>query len=258
MKLARLNPHPRDSQIQFYDHYEGREHVYKIQGMQKEPISVTTLIHKYFPEFDPDATVNQYYDNWQRKKDPRYYGKSKEEIKAEWKQSGVEASRLGSEMHLQIELFFNDELKEIPQTKEFQMFLTWWNYFQQAFPGWRPYRTEWLVYNRDGTLSGSIDMIMSNPTGDLMIVDWKRSKEIKAKGFKGKTGFGPLACLEDCNYAHYSVQLNTYKYILEHNYGKRVVGMFLAVFHPDQHNYLFYPVPDLQEQVGNLMKTLEV
>jgi ATP-dependent exoDNAse (exonuclease V) beta subunit len=257
MKLARINAHPRDSKISFYDYYEGKEHVYLIEGVDKQPTSTTTLIHKYFPKFDADAVINKYYANWQAKKDPRYYGMSKEEIKEKWAKNGKEASELGSKMHLAIEEFFNDELKEQPDTPEFKFFLSWWTYFQVNYPDWKPYRTEWLVYNQAGTISGSIDMIMSNSKGQLMLIDWKRSKEIRAKSFNGKTGFGPMSCLEDCNYAHYSVQLNVYKYLLEQYYQKEVVGMYLAVFHPNQEHFLFYPIPNLQTQVESLIKTLE-
>ena len=42
-----------------------------------------------------------------------------------------------------------------------------------------PYRTEWMIWDKDHKLAGSIDMIFENEDGTLSIYDWKRSKEIK-------------------------------------------------------------------------------
>ena len=42
----------------------------------------------------------------------------------------------------------------------------------------------------------------------------------------------PLEHLPDCNYYHYCLQLNLYKYILSSEYGVAVSGMYLGVVHP--------------------------
>jgi hypothetical protein len=69
-----------------------------------------------------------------------------------------------------------------------------------------------------------------------LIYDWKRSKEIKAEN-RFQTGLGPLAHLPDCNYWHYSLQLNVYRWILETLYGLDVAEMYLLILHPDNPNY---------------------
>lgn len=258
--LAQKNAHPRDKDIAFYDHLEGKEHVYVIKGKEGHPISVTTLIHEYFPKFDADVVIEKWYAGWQRKPGHKYYGMSKKAIKQQWEDNRIESSTLGTAMHLAIEHFFNGELKQYPQTPEFTMFLKFWQDFQLNFPDFKSYRTEWSVYNDKKNLSGNIDKVMRNSQGELMLIDWKRSKEIKFQSHENpkykKFGFGPLQCLEDCNFAHYSVQLNVYRWILESFYDQKVVGMYLAVFHPNQDNYLFIPVPDLQAQVKSMVNQL--
>ena len=56
-----------------------------------------------------------------------------------------------------------------------------WQYFIEFIkenPHLKPYRTEWIIFNEDLKLAGSIDMVYENPDGSLKIYDWKRSKEI--------------------------------------------------------------------------------
>ena len=61
--------------------------------------------------------------------------------------------------------------------------------------------------------------------------------------------------LPDTNFWHYSLQLNTYKYILEKNYGERVVGMYLVCLHPNNANksYIRSEVPHLPSEMADLM-----
>ena len=62
--------------------------------------------------------------------------------------------------------------------------------------------------------------------------------------------------LPDTNYWHYSLQLNTYKYMLEKNYGEKVVGMYLVCLHPNNANksYIRLKVPHLKQELKDLMK----
>ena len=61
--------------------------------------------------------------------------------------------------------------------------------------------------------------------------------------------------MPDSNFWHYSLQLNTYKYLLEKNYNKVVKGMYLICLHPnnENNNYLKYKVPILKEEMKSLM-----
>ena len=56
--------------------------------------------------------------------------------------------------------------------------------------------------------------------------------------------------LPDCNFYHYSLQLNTYKALLEKNYGVKVKGMYLVCLHPNNENksYQRIEVADLQKK----------
>ena len=127
--------------------------------------------------------------------------------------------------------------------------------FVDDFKDLKPYRTEWMVWDRELKFAGSIDMVFENPDGTLMIYDWKRSKEIKKTASFLK--FSTTECIEhlpDTNYWHYSLQLNTYKALIERNYGKKVTDMYLVCLYPDNKDFQMWKVPDLQEEVNDLFE----
>jgi len=245
--------HPRDKAIKFYDFLNGKEHVYTIEGATDHPTSVTTRIHDYFEKFDGDAIVDKYYDKWQRDHKSKYYGMTKQQILDSWEQNRKEASELGSKMHKVIELFFNHELKESPNTIEFTYFANFWKDFTEINPQYKPHRNEWMIYTDSKKTSGSIDSTLINDKNELIILDWKRAGKITAKCDWGRVGKGCLSHLEDCNYVHYSLQLSCYKYILETFYGYKVNRMFLVVLHPDNPNYVMIEVYPLDKEAKLLM-----
>lgn len=237
MLLAQSHPHPRDANITFKE----KNHEYTIAGMSKKPTSVTTLIHSYFPSFDADKVINKMMSSF-RWKQSKYYGRSPESIKEEWSKSGKEASDSGTLMHRDIERFFNGESVENADSSEYQKFTKFWSDITAQYPTFRPYRTEWLIYDENAGVAGSIDCVLSDGAGNLIILDWKRSKEIKMSN-KYEKGKGPFSNYDNCNYSHYSLQLNFYRHILESKYNQRVSFMMLVILHPDQPSYICYPVP---------------
>lgn len=61
-------------------------------------------------------------------------------------------------------------------TPEFEQFTRWW----QSHEDLAPLRTEWSVWARDLRLAGQIDSIFwSITTGEIVMVDWKRSRELQ-------------------------------------------------------------------------------
>ena len=60
--------------------------------------------------------------------------------------------------------------------------------------------------------------------------------------------------MPNSNFWHYSLQLNTYKAILEKNYDVTVKEMYLVCLHPENKNnsYQLFKVPDLQTEIQDL------
>ena len=240
--LAQRNPHKRDSHISFKE--EG--HVYTIDG-ESDYMSVTTWNHSHFVGFDSDRIIRKMMSgpNWQKSK---YFGKSAQEIKALWDANRDAAAAAGTKLHHDIECYYNGS-PQPNDSVEYQYFLD----FVQKNPDLVPYRSEWLIWDRNLRLAGSVDMVFEHPDGSLLVYDWKRSKGI-VKGSRWGD-FATTECVQhlpDTNFWHYSLQLNTYKAILERNYGRRVSEMRLVCLHPTHKGYQLLTVPDLSTEVESL------
>ena len=232
-KLSVTNAHPRDKHIEF----DEPTHRYTIKGECNKWISCTGFLHDFFPHFDPDATIAKMMASpkWAQSK---YYGKTKQQIKDEWSNSGKEASGAGTAMHLAIEQYMHgsEEVIEpsVKETKEWRFFMNFW---KECGDDLVPYRSEWEVYSEPHKLAGSIDMIYYRKSdGKYVIYDWKRSKGIKTEN-SFENGYSPLAHLPNCNYWHYTLQLNVYKWFLETYYGLEIGDLYIVIFHPDNTNY---------------------
>jgi ATP-dependent exoDNAse (exonuclease V) beta subunit len=225
------HPHPKDNNITV----EESTHTYCVLGA-KNFKSVTTFIHDYFPKFNADEAIDKMMNGKNWGPSSPYYTMTKDEIKALWSKNGKESSEKGTLMHAMIENFYNKQpvSDEFYQSKEGQMFLN----FVEDY-SIEPYRTEWKVYSKKYQLAGSIDMVFKDPNeeGKYIICDWKRSKDIKMSNRFAK-GLGVLKDVDDCNYMHYTLQLNIYRLLLENYYGIKITHMFLVVLHPDNDEYL--------------------
>ncbi|KAG5187366.1 FirrV-1-A45 [Tribonema minus] len=246
MMLAAKNPHPRDERVRFVD----ETHTYYIDGSSDGYLSCTTFIHGLFGKFDADAIITKMM------KSPKfaigdYAGMTREEIKAKWDKNRDEAAAAGTAMHLNLEMYYNDE-PHVENTKEWDLFCS----YQKDFPDYKAYRTEMIVFAEDLKIAGSIDMVYHDPEepGSYIICDWKRSKEIKMNNRFQKGCSALTRDLDDCNLVHYSLQLNLYKYILHNYYDMKVNAIFLCVLHPNQDTYLKIEGLDLYDRIEALMR----
>jgi len=245
MYLQKKNKHQRDDNIIF----DEEPHIYYINGNQ-DNISVTTFVHSHFPHFNADKIIKKMMasKNWTKSE---YYNQTPEQIKQKWEENRICSSNLGTQLHKDIELYYNQEFFQ-NTTDEFQYFLKFTNDTKNELI---PYRTEWIVYDNDYKLAGSIDMVFkqnNNNDNDLIIYDWKRSKQIKRENNFEK-GYPPLDHLPHSNFWHYSLQLNIYKKILEKNYNKNILGLYLLILHPNNTSYIKIKVPDLSQEVEELL-----
>lgn len=233
-----LNAHPRDEAITFNE----EEHIYTVHG--KELISVTTLITKFFKEFDTDF--------WAKKKaDER--GVTPDVIKAEWAEKSKRARSKGTEMHAMIENYYKGgSILDVPEDVR-----PLFSHFAAQYQ-LEPYRTEWPIYDEGFGVAGTLDFLELKD-GVFTLYDWKRSEkliwrgEVEKDNHFGIKGIGPFANIDDTTYWHYVLQLSTYRYLLEKNYGINVEKARLAVFHPRfEHPYVI-EVPYLRNEVIDML-----
>lgn len=259
--LAKKNPHPRDEQITF----DEGPHIYTIAVSNPDGsvsydsgfTSVTTWNHSHFKGFDADAIIDKMMSS-ARWSESQYFGMTREQIKAQWDKNRDEAASAGTKMHYDIECYYNECPNENDST-EYKWFLDFErDRTQEGGFGEQltPYRTEMMVFHEELRLSGSIDMIYEAPDGTLQIYDWKRCKQIKKDNPWDCATRECINHLPDSNYWHYSLQLNTYKAILEQKYGKKVTDLFLVCLHPNNKNqsYQRIRVPILSQEIQDLFE----
>ena len=276
-----MNTHPRDALIEFAP----GPHKYTCMG-EANYLSVTTWLHSHFPAFDADAIIKKM--NLTNPK-CKYYGQTPEQIKAGWDQNRDEAAAAGTAMHEAIERhwlggtplqpplceggeevgmqcadaengYTSSEVSDAsaPCVRPSPGGGSWgvsphFMNFLAAHPLLKPYRCEWMVFDEDVKIAGSIDFVAENEDGTLTIYDWKRCKEIKkSNSFGGSALTECISHLPDTNYWHYALQLNTYKTILERKYGKKIKKMFLVGLHPNLPNYQVHAVPELLQEMTDL------
>ena len=244
--LAAINPHKRDAEIEF----DEKPHIYTVRG-STDNTSVTKFCHSQFKPFNAHETIQRMMasPNWPKNK---YFGKTEKEIALEWKKQGCEAAVKGTKMHKMIEDYYQlGQFKEPIECSESEV--TLFKEFLKKNSHLKPYRAEWMIWDEELRLAGSIDMVFKNHDGDLVIYDWKRCKNIKKTAYGN--AFSRTSCIShipDSNYWHYALQLNVYKAILEKNYDVEIKGMALVQLHPEQTVYKIFHLPDLQSEVKDL------
>ena len=253
-KLEIVNKHIRDFRLTFED--EG--HKYYLDNVhynsEKEGgMSVTTLVHSYFKQFNTANAIKGILSNSRWASDPsyKYYQQYGRDIELSWKKSGAESSQKGTDLHLDIERHQNI-LPVSNISSEFKQYLA----FRKDHPYLVPFRTEHLIFDKENRLTGSIDAVMKDIRDDTyVIVDWKRSKNISRNSYHSEdVGKYPLQDLPNCNFSHYSLQLNIYSSIYRRLYGIFTKAMFLVVCHPCQLRYRKIKVPILTTIVDQLME----
>jgi hypothetical protein len=256
--LAECNAHPRDSNITF----DEGPHIYYLNGV-KVDISVTTWIGKLFSHFDPEETWRKIASKTNEPGN-KYYGMTKQQVLAQWKLAGEEASKMGTAMHRDIELYWNG-CEVTNESIEY----TFFKQFVVDYPMLVPYRTEWVIYSVPLKMSGSVDGVFRAPllasfggvggehggSGEMgyEIYDWKRTKEFSLSNY-GKFAIPELTRYPDTSYWHYVCQLNLYRYILETEYGLKIQRLVLVRLHPDSDKYDRVEVPFLYDELVQMVQ----
>jgi hypothetical protein len=278
--LASLNSHPLDATVKF----DEESHTYWIQFVRPDGlkefqsskvVSVSGFVHhQYFGEFDADAIITKMTSSkkWGKSK---YNGMTPEEIKDLWTANGNAASAAGTAFHFIAECLANG-YTGIPNNPvymarpEIRQLLKFWKE-EVIDKGFVPFRTE-LRYRSDASLRlcGTSDLLLIKadhpPPKDtdgvltLHCADWKNSKSIKFSNYFQK-GTGICSGLDDCNFSHYLLQQNAYKFLHETFYPEwtwrnqkytsvNIATMRLVVCHANYgDSALLVDIPDTQDLI---------
>jgi hypothetical protein len=242
--LVDINSNPRDKNIVM----DEPTHIYYVNSKPMS-ISGTGFLHLFFEPFNAKKTAEQLFKN--AKIGTKYYGKTVDEILEMWNLG----TNSGTIMHKNIEDFWNgiNPLEEIGDKTRFGLFQQCYGWLKKI--GLEPYRTEWIIYDEDYDIAGSIDFVAKNPqTGKYWVIDWKRSNQLRRNSFGKKCGLGPCSDVEDCNGFHYQIQVNLYKHILEKRYGIEIEQCCVINLHPDCKTQDILIADDMQDKIKEMIQ----
>jgi len=194
--------------------------------------SVSTLISRYKAPFDRDAIAS---------KIALRDGITVDEVLAEW----AKAAPYGTAVHGQLEDFFRGKSGPTNLIGAYTPILETWRKQPVEF---MPEKILAFTNNRLA-LAGTADLLVRDRDGYYSIIDWKTNGKIWQQAFKNKKMKPPLSHLDDCNFIHYSLQLNIYAWMLEQPVKK------LSIVHiPRGESTLeVIPVPKLEREVDLIL-----
>ena len=116
------------------------------------------------------------------------------------------------------------------------------------------YKLEWRIFDESVNISGTIDCVLINPQNpnELILLDWKRSKEIRTENKFETCDHEVTKGIPNCNERKYSIQLNLYKRILENKYKSKVTGMYIVNASPIHQMCKIFHVEDLDNIINKL------
>jgi hypothetical protein len=215
-----------------------------------EYISVTTLIERFF-QFD----ILRYIQREAEKQNI-----DEIDFFMDFQTTREEAAILGTELHLQIENYFNKKPFD-DSLIEFKYFLNFEK--EKITPKELVFvEAEKKIYYSKFNIAGTVDCLFKSSNGKYVIVDWKRSKKLIVKGTNkpDKRGFQidieGLRDLTNSSYFRYCIQQNMYKYILEQEYNILISDMILAVFHENYSNYHTIKLPVMTNEIKIIFNSL--
>jgi len=224
-----------DGKVVFFE--EG--HVYKLLADDEFKFtSVTTIIKKYYEEFDDTS------------------------IKAK------RAANEGTILHTYGEDLLNGKDVKAPALTKARLVPVAVNAIYENL-GYELAKTELLVYNEVLKLAGQADIVLKKKWGtdeaySYAIYDWKfLSKRIEKKSYYNpytrnyKKMSGPFKHLMDCNWIHYSIQLAIYQTMTGDP--SRVKEKVLVIVHDDKYEFVpCYPMRILWDSNNELQAVYEI
>ena len=210
------------------------------------------------------------------KKDYKYYGMTKEQIRELWDKNKDDACEFGTTVHGFGESMFYwmigeddkilPEYKEqfkgeepVPMNKHEEAVLQFWKDIPECFV---PVLAETKVFNQDGTpYAGTFDILFyyykgkDNPQNGLVVFDYKTNKELTSDYCRAKNKMmkPPFNDLFEESLSHYQLQLSLYSVPLE-KLGFKVIGRRVIWLLPDGS----YEKLKIKSEVGRLKFALDI
>lgn len=228
----------------------GKNHRYFIKGENINFTSCTTLLKKFFPEFNREEVAKKYAEK---------HGLNWKDVADGWKKLGRDSSNRGKKYHKFSEdvyrRYVTGKYKDIisgfgTDIIENRMEKILLNLFQM----YTFLPPETIVGSISFKIAGSLDLLgYSDISKSLFIGDWKFVNEIKVDNIWEKAYF-PIERLDNCNYNKYCLQLNLYSFLIKkEKYFPDHTNHVLRLFHVTENDVIVIKVPNMQTDIRNIL-----
>lgn len=247
--------------ITYYD----EPHKYYID--EEQMISTTTLLHKYKREFKTDLIAPKSGKKWQ----DAYEGSitfSPAFVKDVWSWLNLHAVTEGSTLHDYLENKFNNKVFPYPKQKIIDIF--GYDAIKETYPTLKEYadnfykdtlgklipiRAELVMGDPELKLCGMADMLFWNEKEQqYQIWDWKTNTKLNKSSKYGQSLTGILSHLSDCELTLYSLQLSTYRFIVEKNTSIKLGDSYIVWFNEENSNYEVIKCHDFRKEIKEVIR----
>lgn len=173
----------------------------------RDYISVTTLVHRFFPKFDTAGMS---------KRIATREGVLQAEILARWDKKRDAACEYGTLVHNYAEACVKGDTPPRPRSGHTQMAFDAVQSALRLISGhYDILGAEKIVFDPVYRVAGTIDLpLRHRATGRLCIADWKTNEAIDMTPRFPGMGLPPIAHIPDCNGNHYRLQFAMYAEIM--------------------------------------------
>lgn len=271
MDLSFFRELSKFNNISFYD----KAHCYFIDDLQV--ISVTGLIHRFEQPFDSDYWID--VKAKQRMKDqtvPRFETESLEDylerakavIKAEWSYKNKHAIAEGSTLHTFIENRMSNKIVEESVSGDIlyeeirDTYLVMKHQANRFYDDFIktgiliPVKSEMVIGSKELKIAGMLDQLFFDTrTNSLVIYDWKTNSKLRTYNEYGTKMLHCLSHLDQCELNTYSIQLKTYKHIIESSTNIRLAKECNIVwFNENNDSFTMFKCHDYEDEVREMFE----
>lgn len=228
---------------------EGHSYTYRGQRLQ----GVTSRVYKLKPPFDPDGLIVA--------RSAEKAGFTVEQMKLVWEGNRKASMDKGSRVHEAIAKYLRGESDDVagdrflalngklPEMIVFENLLA-----EMTDEGNVAHQVEWVIGDVELGLAGTCDVVVHNTqTGGYHLFDWKTGSKFETSNRFGRL-LEPFNDLDDCEFNIYSIQLATYRLMIERNTGKQLGDSYIVHLKEDGHQ--FHRALDLRGRVEEWLKSL--
>lgn len=247
--MKKIAYHPDNKHIITFDE---EPHTYT-DNFGGEYVSATTFIGGFFDKFDMVAMSMKCSSG----SNPKYIGRTPEDIMAEWQAEGDRGRNEGTNTHEYAEGLMCgwSRLPGPISDRCKNLFIQVDGAVKKLSSHFVLVGAEIIVFSPRLGIAGMIDLLMFDKVRRrLLILDWKQNKKLSRHN-QWQKAHAPIDHLEDTDINHYSLQLSLYKKIIEmEGYFSKIDIIDLGIIHLKENVFDFIKIESFDYEIGELFK----